>query len=196
MLSMNVSRLFLVRIVAAFGTFALATFGIGLRLRIFSIMLGFSLADATAVMVGQNLGAGESDRAERSAWISVGFYAIIAGILAVVFLVAPAAVIRLFNSDPQVVQSGVSYLLFFVPALLVMSLSVVLGRAVEGAGDTFVLMVLSFVTLILIGVPMAWGASRLWGTDGIWAAMSAADFVQGLAVVAYFRTGRWKRVKV
>jgi Na+-driven multidrug efflux pump len=126
----------------------------------------------------------------------VGFYAIIAGILAVVFLVAPAAVIRLFNSDPQVVRSGVSYLLFFVPALLVMSLSVVLGRAVEGAGDTFVLMVLSFVTLILIGVPMAWGASRLWGTDGIWAAMSAADFVQGLAVVAYFRMGRWKRVKV
>jgi putative MATE family efflux protein len=196
MLSMNVSRLFLVRIVAAFGTFALATFGIGLRLRIFSIMLGFSLADATAVMVGQNLGAGKSERAERSAWISVGFYAIIAGILAVVFLVAPAAVIRLFNSDPQVVRSGVSYLLFFVPALLVMSLSVVLGRAVEGAGDTFVLMVLSFVTLILIGVPMAWGASRLWGTDGIWAAMSAADFVQGLAVVAYFRMGRWKRVKV
>ena len=89
---------------AAFGTFALATFGIGLRMRIFSIMLGFSLADATAVLVGQNLGAGQPERAERSAWISVGFYGIIAGVLAAVFLVAPAAVIRLFNSDPQVVD--------------------------------------------------------------------------------------------
>ena len=89
-----------------------------------------------------------------------------------------------------------SYLRFFVPALLVMSLSVVLGRAIEGAGDTFVPMVLSFVALILIGVPMAWGSARLWGTDGVWAAMSAADFIQGLAVVAYFRMGRWKHKRV
>lgn len=196
MLSMNVSRLFLVRIVSAFGTFALATFGIGLRLRIFSIMLGFSLADATAVVVGQNLGAGKPERAERSAWISVGFYGIIAGVLILVFLLEPASVIRLFNSDPQVVASGVSYLRFFVVALLMMSLSVVLGRAVEGAGATFVPMVLSFVSLILAGVPMAWAGARLWGTDGVWAAMSAADFLQGLAVVVYFQMGRWKHVKV
>ena len=196
MLSMNASRLALVRIVAAFGTFALAAFGIGLRLRIFSIMLGFSLADATAVVVGQNLGAAQPARAQRSAWISVGLYAIIAGVLAAVFLAAPAAVIGLFNSDPRVVDSGVSYLYFFVPALLMMSVSVVLGRAVEGAGDTFVPMVLTFVALILIGVPMAWAFARLWGTDGVWAAMAGADFLQGLAVVVYFRTGRWKHKKV
>jgi putative MATE family efflux protein len=56
MLSMNLSRLLLVSIVAVFGTFAVAAYGIGLRVRIFVLVLGFGLADATAVVVGQNLG--------------------------------------------------------------------------------------------------------------------------------------------
>jgi putative MATE family efflux protein len=196
MLSMNASRLALVRIVSPFGTFALAAFGIGLRLRIFAITLGFSLADATAVVVGQNLGAGRPERAERSAWISVLFFGLIAGLLALVFLAAPAAVIGLFNRHPEVLALGVRYLYFFAAALLLLDFAVVLGRAMDGAGDTAASMVVTFIALIAVGIPAAWGFSRLWGVNGVWAAMTAGDILQGLGMIACFRMGRWKRKAV
>ncbi len=196
MLSMNLSRLFLVRIASAFGTFALAAFGIGLRLRIFSMTLGFSLADATAVVVGQNLGARQPERAERSAWISVGFFSIIAAVLGAVFLSIPSLVIGMFNDAPEVIALGTRYLYFFVPALVMMAFAIVLSRAIDGAGDTIATMIVTFGSLIVIGVPITWLFASLWGTDGIWAGLAAGEMVQAAGIITYFRTGRWKRKKL
>ncbi len=196
MLSMNVSRLFLVRIAAGFGTFALASFGIGLRLRIFCMTLGFSLADATAVIVGQNLGASQPDRAERSAWISVGFFSIIIAGLSLVFLSIPSQVIGMFNSHPEVVALGTRYLYFFVPSLVMMGFAIVLSRAIDGAGATMATMIVTFLSLLVIGVPATWAFARLWGTDGLWAGLAAGEVIQAAGVIAYFRTGRWKHKKV
>lgn len=196
MLSMNVSRLFLVRIVSVFGTFALAAFGIGLRLRIFCMTLGFSLADATSVIVGQNLGASQPERAERSAWISVGFFSAIIAVLSVVFLAVPTLVIGMFNNDPEVVALGTRYLYFFVPALVMMGFAIVLSRAIDGAGDTMATMVITFVSLLVIGVPVTWALARIWQTDGVWAGLAVGEVIQAAGVIAYFRTGRWKHHKV
>jgi putative MATE family efflux protein len=193
MLSMNLSRLALVRIVALFGTFAVAAFGIGLRVRIFVMVLGFGLADATAVVVGQNLGAGKPGRAERSAWLSVGYLGMAFALVSAAFLLFPRAVIGLFNTEADVVDMGARFLRFFVPALLALTFAIVFSRAIEGAGDTLPVMVITAICLIAIGIPLAWWFSRLWGTDGIWAAMMAADVLQGLGTLVVFRLGRWKR---
>jgi Na+-driven multidrug efflux pump len=192
MLTMNLSRGFLVGIVSAFGTFALAAFGIGLRLRIFSITLGFSLGDATSVVVGQNLGASQPERAVRSAWISVGFFGVIVVLLSALFLTVPRTVIGIFNTDPEVLRMGTSFLSYFAPALLMMSFAIVLDRAIDGAGDTMATMVITAVSLIGIGVPVAWGLSRLRGVEGVWVELATADVLQGLGMILYFRTGRWK----
>ena len=196
MLSMNVSRLVLVRIVAMFGTYAVAAFGIGMRLRIFVLILGFGLADATAVNVGQNLGAGHPDRAERSAWLSVLFFGLFLIVVSVVFLVFPTAIIGVFNSHPEVLELGASFLLFFVPSLFFMDLAIVLGRAMDGAGSTRAPMITTFVALIVIGIPLAWWFSRLWGVNGLWASLVASNMVQGVLILIWFRMGRWKRQKV
>ena len=196
MLSMNLSRLFLVSIVAVFGTFAVASFGIGLRVRIFVMVLGFGLADATAVVVGQNLGAGKPERAERSAWLSVGYLGAVVVLLSAVFLAFPRVVVGLFNTDPEVLDMGSRYLRFFVPALFALNFAIVLARAIEGAGDTLPTMVITAVCLIAVGIPLAWWFSRLWGTDGIWAAIMTADILQGLGTTFVFRLGRWKQKRV
>lgn len=196
MLSMNLSRLFLVGIVAAFGTFAVAAFGIGLRVRVFVMILGFGLADATAVVVGQNLGAGKPERAERSAWLSLGYLGAGVALMSAVFLACPRAVIGLFNTEPAVLDMGARYLRFFVPALVALSFAIVFARTLEGAGDTLPTMVITAVCLIAVGIPLAWWFSRLWGTDGIWAAVMVADILQGLGTTFVFRLGRWKRKRV
>ena len=194
--SMNVSRLVLVRIVAVFGTFAVAAFGIGMRLRIFVLILGFGLGDATAVVTGQSLGAGMPERATRAAWLSVLFFGAFMVVIGIVFIAAPAAVIGIFNTNPEVVRHGTMFLYFFVPSLFLMNLSVILGRAIDGAGDTKATMIITFVALIVIGVPMAWFFSRFWGVNGIWAALIGSNAVQGLGVLGWFRMGRWKTKKV
>lgn len=195
-LSMNISRVVLIRIVAVFGTFAVAAFGIGMRLRIFVLILGFGLANATAVNVGQNLGSGRPDRAEKAAWLSVLFFAGFLIVVSVVFLAFPGSIIGIFNRQPEVVEFGRTFLLFFVPSLFFMDLAIVLGRAIDGAGNTRATMFITFVSLIVIGIPMAIVFSRLWGVNGIWAALVGSNALQGVGALIWFRMGKWKATKV
>ena len=195
-LSMNISRIVLIRIVAVFGTFAVASFGIGMRLRIFVLILGFGMANATAVIVGQNLGAGRPDRAEKAAWLSVLFYGAFLAAISVLFLAFPRGIIGIFNDQPEVIEFGRSFLLFFVPSLFFMNLAIVLGRAIDGAGNTRATLVITFVSLIVVGIPMALVLSRLWGVNGIWAALVGSNVIQGLGALVWFRIGKWKTTKV
>jgi putative MATE family efflux protein len=196
MLGMNLSRLVLVRIVALFGTFAVAAFGIGMRLRILVLVLGFGLGNATAVIVGQNLGAGRPDRAERGAWLSMGYYSIFLALISVLFISAPRSIIGIFNTHPDVLRYGTTFLYFFVPSIFFLGFSVIMQRAIDGAGDTVATMVISIAALIVLGIPMAWFFSRWWGVNGVWAALVGSNMLSGLATLIYFRLGRWKRKRV
>ena len=195
--SMIVSRLVLIRIIATFGTLAVAAFGIGMRLRLFVLILGFGLGNATSVVVGQNLGAAQPNRAEKAAWLSVLFFGFFIVIASVLFVAIPHHVIGIFNTNPQVVKYGTAFLYFFVPSLFLMDLSVILGRAIDGAGDTRATM---FITKrspsspsIATGVGLL---ARMWGVNGVWAALVGSNAIQGVGMVLWFRSGRWKRKAV
>ena len=116
--------------------------------------------------------------------------------MSAVFLAFPRVVVGLFNTDPEVLDIGSRCLRFFVPALFALNFAIVLQRAIEGAGDTLPTMIITAVCLIAIGIPLAWWFSRLWGTDGIWAAVMTADILQGLGTTLIFRLGNWKRKRV
>ena len=196
MLAMNLSRVVLIRIVAVFGTFAVAAFGIGMRLRIFVLILGFGLANATAVISGQSLGAGKPERAVKSAWLSVFYFGIFLAVMSVVFGVFPRAIIGVFNKDPDVLKYGTTFLYFFIPSLFLLDLSIVLGRAIDGAGDTKATMVVTFLALIVIGIPMAYVFSRWWGVNGIWAALVGSNMIQGVGILYWFQRKSWIHKKI
>ena len=195
-LAMNASRLVLLRIVAFYGTFAVAAFGIGMRLRLFVLILGFGLGQATSVLVGQNLGAGKPERAVRGAWLSVLFFGAFVFLVSCLFIAVPRVVIGIFNQNPAVLEHGAMFLYFFVPSLFLLDLSVILGRAIDGAGDTRATMIISAIALLCIGIPLALIFSRLWGINGVWAALIGSNAIQGLGVTIWFRMGRWKKKKV
>ena len=87
----------LMGIVARYGTYAIAAYGIGLRLQMMVLMPGFSLGNAAGTLIGQNLGAKKPDRAERSGWAATGIYMVIMLVVGFLFFVFAATIIKIFS---------------------------------------------------------------------------------------------------
>ena len=198
MLSRSLMAAVLMRLVANFGTAAVAAYGAGLRFHMIVLMPAFALGGAAATVVGQNLGAGRPDRARRGAWTAAGMDAVLmvfSGLLLALF--APAF-IGVFNADAEVVRIGAKYLRVVSPFYIFAAPAIVLGRALNGAGDSFWPMVMTIVSLWGLQVPMALWLSRRpeFGLDGVWWSMAAATTLHGLLVAAWFRRGHWKSIRV
>ena len=194
MLIRNISALILIRIVAIYGTSAVAAYGIGMRLRMMVMMPGMGLANASATLVGQNLGAKQPKRAGKSAWLTTGFYEVFMVSVGVLFIIFAKDLIRIFNTDPQVIQLGTTYLRFLAPTFVFMALSIVLGRAMNGAGDTFSPMNITAVSFLGFRLPLAYVFAQVLklATTGIWAGIAVSNVVQGSAMAWWFKKGKWK----
>jgi putative MATE family efflux protein len=198
MLSRSLMSAVLMRVVAGFGTVVVAAYGIGVRFHMIVLMPAFVLGNAAATMVGQNLGAGRPDRAERVAWLAAWMDVAIMLGSALILMVWAVPLVGLFDSSPAVVEMGVRYLrvvsLFYIPA----AFSIVLGRALQGAGDTVAPMVTTILGLWGLQVPLAIILPRYFtpATDGIWWSVAVALTANGLMVAFWFQRGRWKHRRV
>lgn len=196
----SLSATVLIGIVATFGTYAVAAQSVVQRIQMLVMQLGWGgLAQAAAAIVGQNLGAGKPERAERSTWVAIGFYWLIMAVAGVIFLVTAEGLVRVFNSDPQLVKVastwlriGVVSFVFMPPAFL---FSQVLGA---GAGDTVPPMVVSILGTWVFELPLAILISKSMGVGvyGIAWAMAIATAARAAAMTIWFRRGKWKLKKV
>jgi len=186
----------LMAIVAGFGTYAVAAYGVGLRLSLLAMMPGFAFGAAAATLVGQNLGAGKIDRAVASAWQAVGFYSIFMIAISLLFISAAPQLMLVFNDQPEVAKIGVQFLHFTAFSSLFISVGLVLGRAISGSGDTLPVAIFTFVALWLIQLPLAYYLSRGLGLTGVWLAILVAQIVLAGLNIFWFQLGRWKRKKV
>ena len=188
----------LMRVVASCGTAAVAAYGTGLRFHMIVLMPAFALGGAAATLVGQNLGAGKPNRARAAAWLATGLDLIF--MLGAIFIMMTfaAPLMRMFNGDPEVVQIGVNYLRIVSPFYVFAALGIVLGRGLNGAGDTLGPMICTILALWGLQVPLAiWFAKIITpATQGIWWAISAAGIAHGVLITVWFETGRWKKKKV
>ncbi|NIS79047.1 MAG: MATE family efflux transporter [Anaerolineales bacterium] len=192
------SRLVIVALVGFFGTFATAGYGVANRLLLIALIPVFGLGNAAATLVGQNLGAGKPNQAERSAWwvsvYAIAYMAIAAGIL---FLFSDA-LIELFDPTPQVVFFGSECLRIVALSLLASAAGVVLARGFDGAGNTMPAMAINLFTLWGMEIPLALWLSRKLnlGVTGVWWGRALANLSNGLFFAFWFRRGRWKKREV
>ena len=186
---------FVTRSATQFGTPALAALGIGHRVESWLYMIGLGFGAATAAIVGQNLGAGRVDRAERAGWIATAFCTSLGVCFCVLELWVPERFSAVFTSDPAVIIEGAKYLRIAAVSQLAICAEIVLECALGGAGHTVAPM-LSSTAITVSRIPLAaWGASR-WGTSGIWWVISLTAVARGLAMVWLWRAGGWKRKSV
>ena len=194
----STSRLAILAIVGLYGTFATAGFGVANRILLIALIPGFGLGNATATLVGQNLGAAKPRRAERSAWWVAAYDAGLLTAFALVFLAFTRPLVAFFDPTPEVVDLGSQCLRIVALSLVFSAMGVVLARGFDGAGNTVPAMFVNLLTLWGMEVPLSYGLSQ-WtglGITGVWAGRAIANTANGLLFALWFRLGRWKRKKV
>jgi Na+-driven multidrug efflux pump len=187
----------LIRILSVFGSDALAGYTIGIRVIVFALLPAFGLSNAAATMVGQNLGAGRPDRAERAVWTAAGYNMAFLGVIGIVFLMAARPIASLFTADPLVQPYAIGCLRTVSLGFVFYAVGMVLTQSFNGAGDTWTPTVINLFVFWLWEIPLAWWLSVRAGLGprGVFVALTVA--YSTLAVVsAVFRTGRWKTQKV
>jgi len=184
--------IFLTRTTTRFGTPALAALGIGHRVESWLFVIGVGFGAATAAIVGQNLGAGETDRAARAGWLATGYCTVLGVLACLLELVFPRQFASLFTSDPAVINEAVKYLRIASFSQLAVCAEIVLEGALGGAGETVPPMLTS-TALTASRIPFASWAAGKWGSSGIWAVISLTAIGRGLAMIALWRKGGWKR---
>lgn len=179
-------------------TAAVAALTIGLTSESIAFMPGFAFSMAAATLTGQSLGAKNPDRAEQSAWAALWQGLAIMALMGVVFYVFAPQFAHFFTKDPQVHALAVAYLRISALAEPFLALGMILTGALNGAGDTRAPALVSVLTMWGVRLPLAFLAAHTWGfgAHGAWWAMAASTAVGGIAAVALFKWGRWKRATV
>ncbi len=192
----NLSGVVLMRIVAIYGTTTVAAYGIGMRLQFMIMMPGFGIGNAVATLVGQNLGAGKPDRAERTAKIATGWGWLIMTVGGIGYILFAEPLIRIFNTDPEVVRQGMLYLRVTAGAIGLIGISIILSRAFNGAGDTLSPMTITGIALFLLRIPLALGGARLWHVFGLFLGIAGSTFLQAMIMIFWFHKGHWKHKEI
>ena len=192
----HLSRLGFLWVIGPYGKTIVAAYTICMRLRILVMNPGFGIANSVAPLVGQNLGANQIERAEKSASVANILGAAIMAVIGAVFLIFPQTFIRIFSPDANVIEIGAVYLRFLSPTFGFIAFSLVLGKALNGAGDTLSPMIITLVSQLVIGLGLVIWLSYFIGLNGVWLGIAVSNIVQGVAMWAWYHTGRWKTIKV
>ena len=185
----------LTRFTSRFGTPALAALGVGHKMEGlgFIAISGFSLA--ASALVGQNLGAGQEERARQAVRLTVKYCLVVTVTTATLFLVIPETFVSLFTSDRDVIADGALYLRVIAFAQIGQSFELILEGALAGAGYTFWPQIAS-TSLTALRIPLAAWWSGVVGLLGIWLALSVTAILRGVAMVVFWRSGVWRGAKV
>ena len=188
----------LVRIISVFGSAALAGYTIGMRVIIFALLPAFGLSNAAATMVGQNLGAGRPDRAERAVWTAARYNMLFLGGVGILFLLAAPAITGIFTDDPQVQPMATACLRIVSLGFVFYACGMVLTQSFNGAGDTWTPTVLNLFIFWLWEIPLAWWLSTKggFGAHGVFIALTVAYSTLAVVSAILFRRGTWKTRKV
>lgn len=192
------SWIFLIRIISGFGSEAVAGYTISIRIVLFALFPAWGLGNAAATMVGQGLGAGDPDRAERSVWIAAAMNVAFLGSVGIFFLMAAPGIVGLFGADPLTHEHAVSGLRIMSASFLFFAFGMVVTQSFNGAGAVWTPTLLNLLCFWILEVPLAWilAYNLELGPAGVYASISIAFSMLAVLSAILFRRGLWKAVRV
>ncbi|MBK8722464.1 MAG: MATE family efflux transporter [Saprospiraceae bacterium] len=180
------------------GTTASAGYQIAIRNVVFFILPAWGLSNAAATLVGQNLGANQIERAEKSVLLATKYNTIFMGIVMFLFVFFPSFIIGLFTNDHNVKQFGVDALRIMGYGYIFYGIGMVMVQSLNGAGDTRTPTIINFIGFWLFQIPLAYylSISLNMKSLGAFIAIPTAETLIAIVSWFYFKQGKWKLVKV
>ena len=186
-------------VAAKFGTEVLAAYGVGARLISFVVIVALGLMKANATLVGQNIGAGKMDRAEKTSNYAASIAFISMSLMGIIFFVFAEPIVKAFlDADPDVVSKGVSFIKITAPSFGFMGVQLALIGTLRGSGNTVESMIFTIIGIWLIQFPFAWIVSNMesMGYLGIWWSFPVSYVLPAIITFIWYKTGAWKNKRV
>jgi putative MATE family efflux protein len=180
---------------ARIGTAAISAFVVGNTFISVVLMPAMGLGQATATMVGQNLGAEQPKRARQSAWAGIWLSTAILAVAAVFVLIFRSSLIRIFSVDQEITQIARGMFVIVALAFPFMGIIQVVSGVYQGSGHTFYSMFFGLFRLWALRVPLVFllPFTLGMGADGVWWAMLASNFGTASVSLGFFFSGNWMR---
>ena len=177
---------------------ALAALTNGLRIEAIIFLPPMALNMAAAVLVGQNLGAKNPERAEALGWKIAWAGVLMISAISICIFMGARSFAALLSHDPAVLAETTRYLRIILFSEPFMAMSLILGGGLQGAGDTRGTMGVIIISMWLIRLPLAFLLALMlgYGAVGAWAAMVTSMTIQGILMARRFYQGRWKLLQV
>ena len=192
------SWVFLMRIMAEFGSELLAGYTIAIRVLMFTLMPSWGMSNAAATLVGQNLGAGKPERAEASVWKTGKYNAWFMVGVSIFYLLFAETIIKIFSNHPEVISKGALSLRIIAAGYVFYAYGMVVIQAFNGAGDTKTPTIINFFCFWLFQLPFAYVAALTFnlGATGVLLAITFAEILIAILGIIWFKKGKWKTVQV
>ncbi len=194
----SASWIVLARIIAEFGDATVAGYQVALRILLFFLLPAWGMSNATATLVGQNLGAKQLKRAEESVWKTAKYNAVFMFFVTLIFLFASEPIVAFMNPDADVKKIAVQVLHIVTAGYIFYGIGMVLINAFNGAGDTKTPTLISLFCFWTFQIPIAYLMSLKFGLGpkGVFFAIIIAESTLTLVAFFIFRKGRWKTVEI
>lgn len=193
------SWIFLSQLIARTGgTDASAGYQVAIRNVVFFILPAWGMSNAAATLVGQNLGANQPERAERSVLLSAKYNAIFMSFVMLLFVFAAVPIINFFTADKAVQGIGATALQIIGSGYIFYGVGMVMVQALNGAGDTKTPTWINFIGFWLFQIPLAYLLAHYFnmGPTGAFISIPVAETAIAIAAWYFFKKGKWKLVKV
>lgn len=186
--------MFLMKNVSIFGSYAIAAYGIGIRMDAIAIMPAIALTTAVLTMVGQNIGAKKMRRAEKTAWVAVFLISVFMIFIGLLFFIAPEFWIRIFTDDPEIIKIGYWYFRIISLSYLFRGFQFIMNGAFQGSGKIMMPTIVNISAWFVFAVPLAYifSVKLGFGLIGIWSAILISSVYGGIANMILFSRGHWK----
>ena len=179
-------------IVNTFGTNVIAGYSGAIRIDSLAILPAMNFSAALATFVGQNIGAGRSDRVRRGLIATLVMSSGVSLVVMAIVILFKYQLMAMFTADTEVIRIGGEYLVIVSSFYLLFTAMFKINGVLRGAGDTLIPMFITLTSLWIIRIPFAWIFSRSLGETGIWWSVPAGWGVGLLLSFLYYLTGKWK----
>jgi Na+-driven multidrug efflux pump len=160
-----------------------------------ALLPAIGISTAVITIVGQNVGAKNFKRAEKTTWTATLMAMVFMEVIGIILFLFPKFWISVFNKNSEIIMHGSSYIKIVSLLYMLIGIGIIISAAFQGAGKGYPSLILSVLRLFILSVPLAYFLSKKYSVLGIWLGIAISIIVTAIVAAVWFKMGTWKKGK-